>query len=165
MSGADTNARSERRGGEPTRPAEPTPLHLQNRELVPPPATPPPLLVLIVEDEEPIADAIAIVVAEAGYTALVATHGKQAVEYMHTQRPALVITDLMMPQMDGLELIHWLHADAHTHGYPPPPIILMTAAGMRKAQDAGADMVLRKPFDLDELDALLHYFLDTGRSS
>jgi CheY-like chemotaxis protein len=114
---------------------------------------------LIAEDEEPIAEAIALIVEDAGYTPLVAAHGKQALELARLRRPALVITDLMMPQMDGTELIATLRADAAADAHAPPPIILMTAAGMKRAQEAGANALLRKPFELDDLEALLFRFL------
>ncbi|MEO7000437.1 MAG: response regulator, partial [Ktedonobacterales bacterium] len=58
-------------------------------------------LVLIVEDEEPIALALAYIVEDAGYTPLVAMHGQQALELARSQHPALILTDLMMPQMSG----------------------------------------------------------------
>lgn len=116
-------------------------------------------LVLIAEDEEPIAEAIALIVEDAGYTPLVAAHGKQALELARQMQPALVITDLMMPLLGGAELIAALRADAQTNGHAPPPTILMTAAGMKRAYDAGADAVLRKPFELEELEELLFHYL------
>lgn len=116
-------------------------------------------LVLIAEDEEPIAEAIALIVEDAGYTPLVAAHGKQALELARLRRPALVITDLMMPQLDGAELIIALRADAEQNGHAPPPIILMTAAGMKRAHEAEADALLRKPFELEDLEALLFRYL------
>ncbi|MGZ3582212.1 MAG: response regulator [Ktedonobacterales bacterium] len=126
-------------------------------EAQPDPLQPP--LVLIAEDEEPIAEAIALIVEDAGYTPLVAAHGKQALELARLRHPALVITDLMMPQMDGTQLIANLRADAEANGHAPPPIILMTAAGMKRAQEADANALLRKPFELDELEELLFRFL------
>jgi CheY-like chemotaxis protein len=117
-------------------------------------------LVLIAEDEAPIAEALALIVEEAGYMPLTAAHGYQALELARVCRPALVITDLMMPQMDGVELIAALHADAAQDGrYPAPPMILMTAGVLRRGNEVGADAVLRKPFDLIELEALLLRFL------
>ncbi|MGZ3638275.1 MAG: response regulator, partial [Ktedonobacterales bacterium] len=85
--------------------------------------------------------------------------GKQALELARLRHPALVITDLMMPQMDGTQLIANLRADAEANGHAPPPIILMTAAGMKRAQEADANALLRKPFELDELEELLFRFL------
>ncbi|HEY7780533.1 MAG TPA: response regulator [Ktedonobacterales bacterium] len=120
---------------------------------------PEPYLVLIVEDEEPIAEAVAYVVQARGYTPLVAVDGQQALHLTRERWPALVITDLMMPRLDGVELIAALRADAAANHHVPPPVIVTTAAGMRRAEAAGADAILRKPFDLVDLEDLLHRFL------
>jgi len=116
-------------------------------------------LVLIAEDEEPQAEIVVFVVSEAGYTPLVAPNGRQALALARDSRPALLITDLMMPYLDGSELIAALRADAAAGGAPVPPIVLMTAASMAAARAAGADVVLRKPFHLVDLEALLRRFL------
>ena len=116
-------------------------------------------LVLIAEDEEPQAEILVFVVREAGYTPLVALNGRQALAMAREQRPALLITDLMMPYLDGSELIAALRADAAASGETMPPAVLMTAANMAVARTAGADVVLRKPFHLADLEALLHRFL------
>ena len=112
-------------------------------------AVPAPAVVLIAEDEEPVAETVAYVVEDAGYTPLVATHGQQA----------LLVTDLMLPYLSGADLIAALRAEAATCGQIPPPTILITAASLSQARAAGADVVLRKPFHLAELEALLHRFL------
>jgi DNA-binding response OmpR family regulator len=122
-------------------------------------------VVLIVDDDKPIADIIALVVAEAGYVPMVATRGQQAVELAQARWPALLITDLMIPFMSGSALIGTLRAAAMAGGHTAPPAILMTAANLRHAYAAGADAVLRKPFDLDDLDALLRRFLGTPGDS
>ncbi|HWE60989.1 MAG TPA: response regulator, partial [Chloroflexota bacterium] len=62
-------------------------------------------LVLIADDEPTIAEVVAALVTDAGYRAVVATHGRQALELAQTVWPALVITDLMMPVLDGAGLI------------------------------------------------------------
>jgi DNA-binding response OmpR family regulator len=116
-------------------------------------------LVLIAEDEEPIAETVSYVVEDAGYRPLIATHGRQALELARAERPALVITDLMMPYLGGTALIAALRADAMAAGGAAPPTILMTAASLRLTLAADADVVLRKPFELVELEALLHRFL------
>lgn len=116
-------------------------------------------LVLIVEDEEPLAELISFVVQNAGYTPWVAMHGRQGLEDARVLRPALVITDLMLPYLDGAELIAALRNDAVSSGLSSPPIILMTAASLIQARTAGADVVLRKPFRLADLEALLRRFL------
>lgn len=114
------------------------------------------LIVLIVEDEGPIAEALTYVVEEAGFTALVASHGKAGLNLALQHRPALILSDVMMPQMGGPELIRAVRAALETRA---PPIVLMTAADLRFAQDAGADAVLTKPFELAAIEAMLRRFL------
>ena len=58
-------------------------------------------LVLIAEDEEPIAEVVATVVEDAGYTPRLAAHGREALELARAEQPALLITDLMMPHLSG----------------------------------------------------------------
>ena len=95
----------------------------------------------------------------AGYTPRVATHGQQGRELLREVWPDLLLTDLMMPHLDGAGLIRALRAEAEARGLPAPPVILMTASGLAVAQAAGADAILRKPFTMDELVALLRRFL------
>jgi CheY-like chemotaxis protein len=121
-------------------------------------------LVLIAEDEEPIAEAIAMLVEDCGYTPLIANNGRQALELARRRRPALIITDLMMPYLNGDELIATLKSDAARDAHATPPIILLSAAGLRRMKVAGADVLLPKPFELNELETLLHRFLGTPPS-
>ncbi len=116
-------------------------------------------LVLIVDDDEPITDTLAYIVTEAGYTPEVALQGLQALALARVHWPALVITDLMMPQMTGAQLIAALRTEAGALGLPPPPCVLTTAAGERAVKAADADAVLYKPFSIDDVEAILHRFL------
>lgn len=120
-------------------------------------------VVLIAEDEEPIALAIAYIVEDLGFTPTVATHGKQALDMAMTQRPALIITDLMMPQMTGAELIRAVRDHASKQKYHAPPIILMSAAGRQYVDSAGADAYLPKPFDVSQVEELLDQYLHMFR--
>jgi two-component system response regulator VicR len=121
------------------------------------PRADPRALVLIIDDEEPIAEALAYIVGDAGYATACATSGRMALEIVEAgARPALVITDLMMPQMDGVALIGALRASL---GAAMPPVVLMTAAGPRYIASAAADAVLAKPFEIGEVEALLIHFL------
>lgn len=157
MSGADTDTRGVRRSAQSGKSVEraPAPAPTPGGR----PEGPTPDLVLIAEDEEPIAEALALIVADAGYTPLVAVHGKQALELARERRPALIITDLMMPFLSGAQLIEAVRADAALDNHRPPPMILMTAAGMRRALEANADALLKKPFDVREVEELLRRFL------
>ncbi|HEX6799728.1 MAG TPA: response regulator [Ktedonobacterales bacterium] len=118
-----------------------------------------PYLVLIAEDEQPIAEALAMIVADAGYTPLIASQGKQALELTRAQHPALILTDLMMPLLNGAQLIAAIRADAELDNHHPPPIVLMTAGGVRRALEVNADALLKKPFEIAEVEALLGRFL------
>ena len=112
-------------------------------------------LVLVVDDETPIARVVAELVEDMGLRALIAPDGRQALTMARTSWPALVITDMMMPGMGGIELIAALRAEAIAHGRPRLPIVLMTAAGGRSARASEADVFLAKPFDLAHLEELI----------
>jgi CheY-like chemotaxis protein len=88
-------------------------------------STPP--LVLIVEDEEPISLALSLIVEDAGYRAVTAAHGRQALELARQRRPDLIITDYMMPYLNGVALMQAVRAEAQAHGQSAPPIIMMSA--------------------------------------
>lgn len=117
--------------------------------------------VVIAEDEEPIAQALAIIIEDYGLTPLVADHGKHALELVRLHQPALVITDLMMPHMTGTQLIDAVRAEAAAANRMPPPIVLMSAANKQYMRDgdAGADATLLKPFDIRQVEELLRRFV------
>ena len=117
------------------------------------------VLVLIAEDEEPIAEIIATIIREMNATPIIASHGREAFALAQQSELALVITDLMMPLMDGAELIAALRAKASENGSEAPPVILMTASGRENATSTGADAFLPKPFDLETLETLLRQYL------
>jgi CheY-like chemotaxis protein len=123
------------------------------------PAGSPPAVVLIVEDEEPIATAIAAVVEDAGYEPVLATNGIEALACARDRLPALVLTDMMMPRMDGIQFIAALRDDAASDRHTMPPVILMTAGGTQRVREASADAILWKPFDIEQLEKLLNRFL------
>ena len=150
MNGDETGATSNQQGKGDVTPSGAARAREKNQE---------PFLVLIAEDEEPIAEAIAFLVQDNGYTPLIAHNGRQALELARQRHPALVITDLMMPYLDGDELIGQLRADAAQDQHAPPYTILLSAAGLRRMQNAGADAILPKPFELDDLERLLLRFL------
>ena len=113
---------------------------------------------LIVDDEFGLADATADLLAEAGYDVALALNGKLGLANLAARPADLVLTDLMMPVMDGAEMIRRMRADpalAHI------PAILMTA--LAEALPVGAealhDAVLLKPFSVAELLAAVHRLL------
>ena len=80
-----------------------------------------------------------------GHEVTEAVHGADGVAKIGEAKPDLVITDIMMPVMDGRQLIVWLRAREETLGIP---ILALTGFG---ADDVGADGVLRKPFGRAEV--------------
>jgi CheY-like chemotaxis protein len=106
------------------------------------------VIILVAEDEDPIRELVRGLLTDEGYQVLDAPNGARALELARWQRPALVLTDLMMPVMDGTTLCRALKSDPQTC---PVPIIVMTASGPTAAAASGADAYLLKPFDLDLL--------------
>ncbi len=108
--------------------------------------------VLVVDDERHIVRLIQVNLERAGYQVASAFDGKEALRKVETEKPDLVVLDVMMPQMDGFEVLKRLQASAATRSIP---VIMLTA----KAQDAdvfrgwssGVSAYLTKPFNPLEL--------------
>lgn len=108
--------------------------------------------VLVVDDEGPVREFLVEMLHDLGWRVRQAIHGRQALTLASEERPDLVISDVMMPVMDGAELCRRLKAELS----PPPVVILASAASPRVAENAGADAFLSKPFDLAELEGLVN---------
>jgi sigma-B regulation protein RsbU (phosphoserine phosphatase) len=108
--------------------------------------------VLIAEDDPVSRQVLQSYLEQWGHTVVMAENGRQAWELFQTQQPPLVITDWMMPEVDGLELLRRIRAHPD-FGYVY--VILLTARSRKvdivQGMDAGADDFLAKPFDRDEL--------------
>jgi CheY-like chemotaxis protein len=117
--------------------------------------------ILVVEDEEPVQQLVADLLDGEGYHVLVAADGAQALALVLADCPDLVLTDLMMPVMDGVELCRRLRADEQTRQVP---IVVMTAAGRAQSEAARADAYVAKPFDLDALLAIVTSYVGPGRT-
>jgi len=105
--------------------------------------------ILVVDDEPQITRVLRTSLSTHGYDIRVANDGETALEIMKDWSPDLVITDLAMPNMDGLELCRKLRASSHL------PIIVLSVRGEERtkvqALDAGADDYVTKPFGIEEL--------------
>jgi two-component system chemotaxis response regulator CheY len=112
--------------------------------------------VLIVDDERDIRFLLRFVLEKNGYRVVEAVHGASALDLIRDERPALVITDLMMPVMDGGELIGSLRG---ADGTAQIPAILVSACPERAPKDR-FDIVMRKPFLPSELVAAVHELLE-----
>ena len=105
--------------------------------------------ILLVDDEAQITRVLRTSFSSQGYDTRVANDGETALEIMKDWTPELVITDLSMPNMDGLELCRKIRLSTQI------PIIVLSVRGQEKmkvqALDAGADDYITKPFGMEEL--------------
>src|SRR5881227_120065 len=105
--------------------------------------------VLVVDDEPQITRVLRTVLTSHGYQVRTAVEGESALSNFAEWHPELVITDLFMPHMDGLELCKRIRAMSAV------PIIVLSVKGEERAKvealDLGADDYVTKPFGIDEL--------------
>jgi DNA-binding response OmpR family regulator len=107
--------------------------------------------ILIVEDEVAMAEAIAYALKREGFQVRIATDGQEGLRMALTEKPDLVILDLMLPKLDGWEVCRTLRAKS------PVPILILTARGEEHDKviglELGADDYVVKPFSMRELIA------------
>jgi CheY-like chemotaxis protein len=115
--------------------------------------------ILIVEDAPFLRHAFVRLLRLHGFEVMEAINGREALERVHDFRPDLVVTDLMMPELDGVELIRRLRGDPRTSNLP---ILAITAdpsgTTEQRARQAGAADFLTKPVDMPALLNRLHAF-------
>jgi DNA-binding response OmpR family regulator len=108
--------------------------------------------VLVVDDEAPIVRVVAKRFESAGYEVLTASNGRIGLELALCERPALVISDVQMPELDGIGLARGLK-DAL--GGDRPPIVLLTARSFMitdaQVHEAGVTALMGKPFSARKL--------------
>lgn len=105
-------------------------------------------LILVVDDEPPITQFLADLLEEEGHRVVTADHGGTALDRIAVEPPDLVISDLMMPVMDGANMLNKLR---HNPTTAQIPVIMISAAGERQASATGADASFAKPIDVDRL--------------
>lgn len=119
-----------------------------------------PPTVLVVEDDRALRDLMELMLTRRGFNVLTASDGMEALELIRTASPQVILLDILLPQMNGLELMRQLQAEAAT---PAVPIIVISALGFREvvqqAIAAGAQDFLLKPFDMRLLADKLSRFL------
>jgi DNA-binding response OmpR family regulator len=105
--------------------------------------------ILIIEDEATLAETLAYNIREEGHEVVVASDGLQGLDRARAQHPDLVILDLMLPKMDGLEVCRLIRRDSDV------PIIMLTAKSREVDKvvglEVGADDYVTKPFSMIEM--------------
>ncbi len=121
---------------------------------------------LLVDDEPGLREAVQAYLEESGYSVQTANNGNEGWEMVQRFTPDLVISDVMMPQVDGYELLKRLRGDAR---FQALPVVFLTARGMTsdriQGYDAGCDAYLPKPFDPDELVAVIKSILTRQKAA
>ena len=109
--------------------------------------------VLIVDDEPGMREMVKQLLLNEGYHVLEASNGKHAMEFLKNESPELVITDIIMEEMDGVEIILEIREN-----YPDIKIIAMSGGSkissedyLESTSDLGADRIFNKPFALSDM--------------
>jgi DNA-binding response OmpR family regulator len=107
--------------------------------------------ILVAEDEPMLLKTIELKLKKEGYEVIVTSDGRQAAEQIESANPDMVITDIMMPYVSGLELINLIRQKLNRN----TPVIMLSAMEQEKvvmeAFELGADDYITKPFSLNEL--------------
>ena len=122
---------------------------------------------LIVEDDRDILKLLDATLTFKGYRVITAHNGREALEVIHLKLPALVITDIMMPMLDGFGLVHRLRINPETRDIP---VVFITATFMTPedkdfALNIGATRFIQKPVDLEKFLITIAELLTQGAPS
>ena len=120
--------------------------------------------VLVVDDDPVILKLLEVNFEMEGFVVLVAHDGEEGIEVARNEQPDVIVSDIMMPRVSGLELVTALKSDPGTSDIP---IILLSAkaqnADVRSGLDAGADDYVTKPFEPLDLVDRVNRLLDTRK--
>lgn len=112
-------------------------------------------VMLVVDDDPSIIETVTSILQDVGYRAVGVGSGAEALAFLRTTRPSLILLDMRMPEMDGWTVARRLHEQGSTI-----PLVVMTAAksAERWADEIGASGYLAKPFTLDDLLDLVNRY-------
>ncbi len=117
-------------------------------------------LILVVDDEPAFCEVVCEILRAAGYRAIKASHVQEAYLRLAEQKPDLILTDVMMPEIDGLTFTRQLKAHPDHALIPVVVVSARTSADdQREALAAGAVRMLPKPFSSAQLESLVHSLL------
>ncbi|MBD1871426.1 response regulator transcription factor [Cyanobacteria bacterium FACHB-471] len=116
---------------------------------------------LLVDDEPGLREAVQAYLEDSGFTVNVASNARDGWDLVQQTSPDLVISDIMMPQVDGYQFLKQMREDER---FQAIPVVFLTARGMTtdriQGYQAGCDAYLSKPFDPDELVAIVSNLLE-----
>ncbi len=123
--------------------------------------------ILVVEDVPNIRELLTVTLRFKGYPVMTAQNGEEALEMVEQERPALIITDILMPKMDGYALVQKLRTDVRTHNIP---VIFLSATYVTPedktfALSLGALRFIEKPIDTEEFLLSVAELLTQGPST
>ena len=111
-----------------------------------------PKQVLVAEDEPNIVESLSFLLERAGFEVAVEPDGRKALDSALANLPNVLVLDVMLPNMDGYEILRHLRADSKGKDLP---VVMLTAKGQREdretAMESGADLFITKPFSNKEL--------------
>ncbi|NEO57030.1 MAG: response regulator transcription factor [Okeania sp. SIO3B5] len=117
--------------------------------------------ILLVDDEPGLREAVQVYLEDSGFNVNVASNANDGWDILQSYLPDLVITDIMMPQIDGYQFLQKLREDPR---FKALPVVFLTAKGMTtdriQGYQAGCDAYLSKPFDPEELVAIVENLLE-----
>jgi CheY-like chemotaxis protein len=119
---------------------------------------------LIAEDDPDIRKLLNTTLTFKGYRVVAVNNGREGLEFIQKERPLIVITDIMMPQLDGFGLVHRLRIDPQTRDIP---VVFITATYVSRADqefalNIGATRFIQKPVDLEKFLATIEELLEQG---
>ena len=107
-------------------------------------------IILVVDDEPECREIIAALLTEEGYVVVCAEDGRQALDYMSSSTPGLILLDLMMPNMSGWEFLERKKQDPRLAAVP---VVLISGSGL--ARDTDVSAIVRKPIDFAVLKKIV----------
>ncbi len=120
--------------------------------------------VLVAEDEANIIESLTFLLERAGFEIAVETDGQKALDAALANRPDVLVLDVMLPSLDGYEILRRLRADDRCASLP---VLMLTAKGQREdretALDCGADLFITKPFANSDIISAVQKLAD-GRN-
>ena len=121
--------------------------------------------ILVVDDEPTIVRLMEFILARQGHEMIVAVNGEEALQKIRSQKPDLVLLDIMMPRIDGYEVAQQVRADPATASLP---IIMLSAKAqdedIRKGVDVGVNEYITKPFSPGHLVHVVAGYLQRIKS-